>query len=332
MVDYAIAVTGSMQPAASVYSGTSQAPFRFYGEAALDPQDNAYAASSDTNPLGGSLPRVGTLYRIGPTGAIRWAAPLRGEPVGAVLYAANPLTPTEPLVVVADRYPEVAAFDAATGALVWDVLPTVSTGAFVASPALSRDGTTLYAVNDSDTLYALDVATGQAVAGFGAGSHSLDGAGNAVTGTVAIASGAESSPVVDAAGTIYLGGSTGALVAYSAAGAPLWTIPRGMGAGQSGSTGGSDYSPALAPDGTLYAAGNGANVRGFRLGVGGLILLAVVLRPLARLRAEDTLVRRVRWRRDIGIAPWRPQAFAHCPTIPFPPFIIAWDEWLVISG
>ncbi len=266
---YAVAATGSAQPATSVYSGTSQAPFRFYGEAALDPQGNAYAASSDTNPLGGSLPRVGTLYRISPTGAISWAAALRGEPVGAVLYAANPLTPTEPLVVVADRYPEVAAFDAATGALVWDVLPTVSTGGFVASPALSRDGTTLYAVNDSDTLYALNVATGQAVAGFGAGYASLDGSGAPVTGTVAIASGAASSPLVDAAGTIYLGGNTGALLAYSPLGAPLWTIPRGTGAGQSGSIGGSYYSPALAPDGTLYAAGNGASVRGFRAGAGG---------------------------------------------------------------
>jgi len=191
---------------------------------------------------------------VGPSGAILWRAGLQGAPVGAVLYATNPTTPTRPLVVVADRFPEVAAFDAATGARVWQVVPAASPAPFDASPALSPDGRTLYAANDAGALTALDVATGGPAAGFGVG------------GRVALPAGTQSSPVVDAAGTLYLGTNDGALVALAPDGRTLWTLPGGLATGASGSGSAKDMSPAIGADGTLYAGGNGGAVRGFRVG------------------------------------------------------------------
>jgi len=251
---YSVTATGAPQPPGSPYTGASRGPFRFYGEAALDGAGDAYVASSDVNPQGTPSQRVGTLYKVGPRGAILWRAGLQGAPVGAVVYAANPVTPTQPLVVVADRFPEVAAFDAATGARVWQLIPPANPAGFDASPALSPDGRTLYAADDAGALAALDVATGGPAAGFG------------VEGRVALPAGTQSSPVVDAAGTLYLGTNDGALVALAPDGRTLWTLPGGLATGASGSGSAKDMSPAIGADGTLYAGGNGGAVRGFRVG------------------------------------------------------------------
>jgi len=253
---YSFAASGSAQPSDSVYPGASAAPFRFYGEAALDAAGNAYVASSDTNPQAATNPRVGTLYKLAPNGSIAAGftpAGLKGEPVGAVLLAADPGTPGRTLAIVADKFPEVAAFDAATGARVWDFVPANSTGGFFASPALSRDGATVYAVNNSDTLYALNVSNGQPAAGFG------------TSGQAPLTAGSSSSPVVDAAGNVFLESNDGALLGLSPAGATLFSVARGAGTGGSGSTGPRFFAPAIAPNGTLYAGGNSATVRGFRI-------------------------------------------------------------------
>jgi len=252
---YSFTATGSAQPSDSPTQGRSAAPFRFYGEAALDAAGNAYVASSDTNPQAATNPRVGTLYKLAPNGSIAAGftpAGLKGEPVGAVLLAADPGTPGRTLAIVADKFPEVAAFDAATGARVWDFVPANSTGGFFASPALSRDGATVYAVNNSDTLYALNVSNGQPAAGFG------------TSGQAPLTAGSSSSPVVDAAGNVFLESNDGALLGLSPAGATLFSVARGAGTGGSGSTGPRFFAPAIAPNGTLYAGGNSATVRGFR--------------------------------------------------------------------
>ncbi len=253
---FTFTATGSAQPATAASPGPSKAPFRFYGEAALDPTGaTAYVASSDTNPSGTSTdPRVSTLYRIptGQTGAATatFAVPLLAESVGAVVYATNPTTPTQPLVIAADRYPEVVAFDATSGARVWSF--TGASNPIVSSPALSPDGQTVYVVDSGANLYALNVATGQRVTSFG------------TNGAVPVVSGANGSPTVDAAGNIYVDANGGQVQAFSPSGAALFTIAKGTLAGQSGSNTGVFASPSIAADGTLYVGSGTGFVRGFQ--------------------------------------------------------------------
>jgi hypothetical protein len=153
-------------------------------------------------------------------------------------------------VIVADAGPQVAAFNAASGAAVWSVTPS-DPSALLASPALSPDGNTVYAVNTGGELYAYNVTDGTPASGF-------HGGGAAVT------SGSSDSPVVDAAGDVYLMGDDGTLYGFSAAGQQLWSIAGGTDAGQSGALSPGRGSPAIASDGTLYVGGNGGQVRGFR--------------------------------------------------------------------
>jgi hypothetical protein len=58
---------------------------------------------------------------------------------GAVLLAGS-------TVIVADTGPQLVAFNATSGAVAWSVTPS-DPSALLASPALSPDGSTAYAVN-----------------------------------------------------------------------------------------------------------------------------------------------------------------------------------------
>jgi len=243
---YTFAASGSTQTSGPAAGLTSVAPFKFYGEVALDGAGNAYAASTDTNPQSGFL---GTIYKVSPTGSLVWKMPLQAASVGAVVLAANPAVPGQTLVIVADRAPEVNAFDAATGAVVWTFTPT-DINPIAASPALSPDGRTVYINNNQDALYALNTATGTLQTGF--------------NGTGSVPIGANDSPVVDAAGNVFLESSTGALQGYSPAGAQLWTIPGGGLTGQSGTSSPNYSSPAIDATGVIYVGGNKALVRGFQ--------------------------------------------------------------------
>jgi len=242
---YTFGASGSVQTSGPAAGTTSVAPFKFYGEVALDGAGNAYAASTDTNPASGFL---GTLYKVDPTGNLVWKMPLQNASLGAVMLAANPAVPGQTLVIVADRTPEVNAFDAATGAVVWTFTPT-DVNYFKSSPALSPDGRTVYINNNQDALYALNTATGALQTGF--------------NGTGFVPIGANDSPVVDAAGDVYMEISTGDLQGYSPTGALLWTIPNGGSTGQSGTSSPNYMSPAIGTDGTIYMGGNKALVRGF---------------------------------------------------------------------
>ena len=116
----------------------------FCGEAAVDSAGNAYVASIDSSSsLNYSL---GTLYKISPTGTLLWKKPLQGVPDGAVTLVTTP--GNQSLVIVADQFPEVEAFNQATGASVWDY---VGSAAFVASPALSPDGERPASTNPTQT-------------------------------------------------------------------------------------------------------------------------------------------------------------------------------------
>lgn len=232
-----VSVSGSLQTTAP-YSGThSSAPYQFCGEPALDSAGNAYAASVDRDPLYDS-PSLSTLYQITAQGTVGWSAPLRGAVVGAVVVAPNPQTPTQTLVLVADTFPEIAAFDAATGQPVWSFVRGLAP--IEASPALSRDGTTLYVATTGGLLEALSVASGTLVGTFG------------TAGTLAVPGSVTSAPIVDQSGTLYLATLSGALEAVAPSGTVLWMLPGGQGPGQSGSHSFDAMSPALDASGTLW--------------------------------------------------------------------------------
>ena len=260
LVAFTLPTVGSGQQATQIYrfsatgSDTTQCPCKFYGEPALDGNGNIYAASTDTNAGEGGL--LATLYAIDPTGHQIWSTPpsLLGQVDGAILLVPNPSNPAQMLVIVADRGREVAAFDASNGNRVWQYKS--STGYFLASPTLSKDGTTLFVADTGPFLIALDLATGMPRASFG----------SAGTGMVPLTTSVKVSPILDAAGNLFLMEGSGALDVFSGTGTLLYSIPRGEG-GIANVTG---YwmSPAIGSDGTLYLAGTSAIVQALRVSAG----------------------------------------------------------------
>jgi outer membrane protein assembly factor BamB len=149
-------------------------------------------------------------------------------------------------VIVADKFPQVAAFDARTGAKLWSDENTAAngnhkvlhstTGAFLGSPAL--DGANVVVPDTSDTLWAFNLATG------------------AVSWTAPISSGSSGSPTIDSHGTIYLADQVGNLHAFSASGASLWSIATRQG--------GPQYASAAVDNGgVVYIGGNTGVVTGY---------------------------------------------------------------------
>lgn len=248
--------TGSRQTSGPYAGKTSRAPFYFYGEPALDAAGNLYIASSDVNPVFGG-PRLGTLYKVDPTGTTAlWTKPLLEGSVGAVALAANPMTPTEPLVIVTDRFGEVAAFDQNTGNQVWSYLAPGGVQ-FFGSATVDTTRGRVYAVDNNDILYALTLATGVLDTTFNS-----TGADGAAPGEQTIPNGSLSSPVIDASGNVYVAGpgAGGRIYGFSPTGTPLFVVPTA-----STSIGSTYMTPAIGADGTLYVAGNGGAVAGFQL-------------------------------------------------------------------
>lgn len=243
---YQTFATGSVQTSGYYAGKRSKAPFYFYGEPALDASGNLYIASSDTNPIAGG-PRLGTLYKVDAGGNIAWAAPLQLDELGAVVATTNPLTPSDGMVLVADQFGEVAAFDAATGGAMWTSKPAQGLK-FAASPAVDVARGVAYVPSSTDSnLYAIKLADGTAASGFNGGQPVHVQGGTAV------------SPLVDGAGDMYVLGSTGTLYGFGPDGRTLFALQTGVGAG-------GYLSPALGADGTLYVAGNNGIVAGFRQG------------------------------------------------------------------
>ncbi len=242
---YQTFATGSVQTSGYYAGKRSKAPFYFYGEPALDASGNLYIASSDTNPIAEG-PRLGTLYKVDAGGNIAWTAPLHLDELGAVVATTNPLTPSDGMVLVADQFGEVAAFDAATGGAMWTSKPAQGIK-FVASPAVDVARGVVYVANNADSLYAISLADGSAASGFNGGQPVHVQGGTAV------------SPLVDGSGDVYVLGSTGTLYGFGPDGSALFALQTGVGAG-------GYLSPALGADGTLYVAGNNGIVAGFRRG------------------------------------------------------------------
>jgi len=266
--NWAFSAVGST-PTSGISAGQpSVAPFSFFGQAALDGQGDVFVASTDGNSQQAGKPQtLGSLYSLNAsTGAPNWTVPLLGRVQGAVVYdaAANE-------VIVADGDGEVIAVTAtgnSAGTVMWSKHPKPSQNGtasqFIASPALSSDGQTIY-VQDTAYLYALTASTGALSSSFDPSPPAPANGEQNAAGTV-VDNGSTSSPVVDSVGNIYVQTSTGSLVAFSASGATLWTIEAGTGNGQSGSYAGlSGVSPAISSVGTLYASGNKGYVRGFNI-------------------------------------------------------------------
>jgi outer membrane protein assembly factor BamB len=179
--------------------------------------------------------------------------PLLAQSESAVLYVApGNGGGTDGTVIVTDERPEIAAFDALTGAQLWSVAPP-NPAPLVASPTLSVDGTTVYVANTGGEMYAYDVATGTLNSAFGT---------NGVV-TVSAGKGTVSAPVVDAAGRIYVVGNDGTLYCFDASGNQLWTIAGGVGPGETGMIAPKAMTAAIDANGTLYVTGTSGNVRGF---------------------------------------------------------------------
>jgi len=251
-VTYAFTATGSTQTD-GIYAGVaSQGPFRIYGQAALDAAGNAYFTSSDANPQLTTGARLGTLYKVSPAGTQLYAVPLRGDTLGAVVLAPNPANPGQTLVVVADRYPAVTAFDAATGQMVWRFVPTSPTpndtepGPFIGSPVVSNGN--VYVADSAGYFFGLDLRTGQSLGG---------------NFPVSLPAGTRASPIVDANGNIFFPGSTARLYAYSPAGVALWSV-------RTAGTASVNYVPAIGAanagqqSGMVYAGSNIGIVTGYR--------------------------------------------------------------------
>lgn len=236
--NFSFAASGSTQAAGTTYAGTvSSAPFSFFGEAAVDPSNNIYVASSDTNPALSSQ-TLGTLYALSPAGAVLWKAPLQGAVINAVIYDGK-VSPAE--VIVADKGQEVAAFNATTGAVIWDKL---FSGAFQASPALSPDGKTVYAQDTSANLLALNATTGATI-------------------FTAPVQGTANSPIVDSQGNIYVVDGGGKINLVTNSGTASVLISGGTAAGQSGGVTGPKGSLVVSPDGTLFFSSGQGRLRGF---------------------------------------------------------------------
>ncbi|MFZ2633066.1 MAG: PQQ-binding-like beta-propeller repeat protein [Desulfosalsimonadaceae bacterium] len=191
------------------------AKWKFTGNGTLGGVSGGLGVGGDGTIYAGS--EDGSLYAVNPDGSLKW------------MFATN--GPIESAVAIGPD--ETLYFGSSDGSL-YTVTPdgalkwTFTTGGPVfASPALSRDGETVYAASTDGRLYAVSARTGAAAwpSGFSARSKLI------------------SSPVVGYDGTIYIGGLDHFLYAVTPAGALIWEIDL-----KSEIHG----SPALDGDGIIY--------------------------------------------------------------------------------
>ncbi|HZS88307.1 MAG TPA: PQQ-binding-like beta-propeller repeat protein, partial [Chloroflexota bacterium] len=230
--NFATAATGSTQTSGPCNGkSTAATAKKFVGEAALDGAGNIYIASADNPPAGCPI-TLGTLYKVNATtGAIVWAKPLVGKPQGAVIYTGSS--------IIADTAAgQVAAFDT-NGNQLWSFLPSATQ--FLGNPAYDAANNAVYVADAlNNKLYGLNATTGAVLSGFPVTTSN---------------GGTTASPIVDAAGHIYILGSNGTLYAFSNTGASLFTLATGVGTGYG--------SAAIDARGIIYVGGNNTLVHGY---------------------------------------------------------------------
>jgi len=252
-VNYQTAAAGSSQDgtlagcAANTTSNGTLA--KFYGEGALDASDNFYVASVEPRlavPRGKSCPNttLGSLYKVDTTGVIVAKAPLPGGDVSAVALVLNAAVAGGSELVVDTLLGYVEAFatspTATTLTKLWAV--KVADGQLTSSPLVDAARNRVYVADNNAALFARNLTTGAADTAFNGGQVGLTG-------------GTQSSPVLDAAGNVYVVDSTGQFYSFDPSGATRYTFNTNVGTGF--------FSPAIATDGTVYVGGNLGQVSGF---------------------------------------------------------------------
>jgi hypothetical protein len=254
--------TGSIQVAGPCTGkNTNVATKKFFSEPAYDGAGNLYFAEADQLPAAQCAITLGTLYKVNATtGAIVWSAPLVGKPTGAVALTSSGL------IIATTQAGYVQAFNTA-GAQQWSF--NVGGVAFRGGVAVDQANNVVYVADTSSTLYAINESAGTAATGFNG------------TGTRAIAGGATGSAVVDSAHNVYVDTSTGALYGFSTAGAQLFNLATGAGAGA--------YSiPAIDASSVIYVGGTLGFVKGFQFNAAAATATSAALTAAAQTSAAQT--------------------------------------------
>ncbi len=236
---YSTQAPGTTQDATiSGCTGATTGNATFYGQGALDANDNFFIASDEAKLSGGgrscSQTTFGSLYKVGPDGTILAKQPLAGPVAAAVVLTGNE-------VVVATKNGYVEAFDAGTLNRLFVV--RAANAQINASPVVDAARNRIYVADSATSLYALNLTTG-----------ALDTTFNG-TGKFALNGGTQSSPILDAAGNLYVEESTGILYSLDPTGATRYSFNTGIGTGF--------FSVAIGSNGTIYAGGNVGQVSGF---------------------------------------------------------------------